>query len=131
SSDVCSSDLAARARVGLGSFRATAEDGTVLEDRSEVVTDTALSMVQLDLRAGSTLRIDLDPGHEHGLLVDRGGAQLRSEGTTPREASIASRELRVLPDGATELTVRAEEGEDLRAMLLGGEPLGEDIIMWW
>src|SRR5699024_11946827 len=76
---------AARARVGLGAFRATAEDGTVLEDRSEVVTDTALSMVQLDLRAGSTLRIDLDPGHEHGLLVDRGGAQLRSDGTTPRD----------------------------------------------
>ena len=128
----------ARVRVGLGSFRATAEDGTVLEDRSEVATDTALSMVQLDLRAGGGLRIDLDPGHEYGLLVDRGGAHLHAEvpGHGPGSAAsrgtrVASRELMVLPDGARQLTLRAEDGEDLRAMLLGGEPLGEDIIMWW
>ncbi|ATG51317.1 pirin [Brachybacterium vulturis] len=133
----------ARARVGLGGFRATSEDGVVLEDRSEVRTDTALSMVQLDLRAGGLLRIDLDPEHEYGLLVDRGAAQLRAElpsmdlpAGSPREAggrgtTITSRELRVLPEGATQLTIRAEPGEDLRAMLLGGEPLGEDIIMWW
>lgn len=128
----------ARARVGLGSFRATAEDGTVLEDRSEVATDTALSMVQVDLRAGGGLRIDLDPGHEYGLLVDRGGARLEAEvpgdGQGPaasRGTRVASRELMVLPDGARQLTLRAEDGEDLRAMLLGGEPLGEDIIMWW
>src|SRR5699024_3676927 len=37
----------------------------------------------------------------------------------------------VLPDGARQLTLRAEDGEDLRAMLLGGEPLDEEIIMWW
>ncbi|WP_394217097.1 pirin family protein [Brachybacterium vulturis] len=128
----------ARARVGLGSFRAVAEDGDVLEDRSEVRTDTALSMVQVDLRAGSTLRIDLDPGHEYGLLVDRGAARLRSVGSPDggpdgdgRETSIADRELVVLPDGAAQLVLSAEDGEDLRAMLLGGEPLGEDIIMWW
>jgi len=121
----------ARARVGLGSFRAELADGTVLEDRSDVATDTALSMVQLDLRAGSTLRIELDPGHEYGLLVDRGGAQLTAAGDSIVPASAAERELLVLPDGATALEIRAEEGVDLRAMLLGGEPLGEDILMWW
>ncbi|GAA4523279.1 pirin family protein [Brachybacterium paraconglomeratum] len=146
----------ARARVGLGSFRGELEDGTVLEDRSATETDTPLSMVQLDLRAGSTLRIALDPGHEYGLLVDRGAAQLTAVGPTAdaeagsaarpavdaassdegpltgdRSARAAERELLVLPDGATVLEIRAEEGEDLRAMLLGGEPLGEDILMWW
>ncbi|HEX7352074.1 pirin family protein [Brachybacterium sp.] len=132
----------ARARVGLGSFRAELADGTVLEDRSGVATDTALSMVQLDLRAGSTLLIALDPGHEYGLLVDRGGAQLtagRPSGCGAADGLLgesrglraAERELLVLPDGAAALEIRAEEGEDLRAMLLGGEPLGEDILMWW
>jgi redox-sensitive bicupin YhaK (pirin superfamily) len=131
-------DGAARALVGLGAFRATAEDGTVLEDRSPVRTDTALSMVEIDLRAGAELRIELEPGHEHGLLVDRGGAHLRAtaahdveDRAADREARIASRELMVLPDGAAQLSLRADEGEDLRAMLLGGEPLGEDIVMWW
>ena len=145
----------AGARVGMGAFRAELEDGTVLEDRSAVESDTALSMVQIDLRAGSTLRIDLDPGHEHGLLVDRGAAQLtagHSAGGAPgaagaaaadglpaaeggpggdRSTRAAERELLVLPDGADRLEIRAEDGQDLRVMLLGGEPLGEDILMWW
>src|SRR5699024_1708132 len=126
------------ARVGLGSFRATAEDGTVLEDRSEGATDTALSMVQLDLRAGGALRIDLDPGHEHGLPVDCGGARLEAEvrggGQGPaaaRARGVAGRGLVVLPAGARQLPLRAEDGAALRAMLLGGEPLDEEIIMWW
>ena len=128
----------ARARVGLGVFHATLEDGTVLEDRSGVETDTALSMVELDLRAGSTLRIDLDSRHEYGLLVDRGAARMRTvhpRHDEPhdgwRETGAVNRELLVLPDRAAELELRAEEGEDLRVMLLGGEPLGENILMWW
>ena len=119
---------AARARVGLGAFRAVDGDGAVLEGTSPVTTDTALSMSQLDLRAASALRIDLDPGHEYGLLVDRGAAELSAG---DRETTVASRELMVLPDGARRLEIRAADGEDFRAMLLGGEPLGEDIIMWW
>ncbi|MGY5766253.1 pirin family protein [Brachybacterium sp. DNPG3] len=122
----------ARARVGLGALRAVDADGTVLEDASPVTTDTALTMAQLDLRAGSSLRIDLDPGHEHGVLVDRGEAHL----TTARAGSglrtaVAPRELMVLPDGVDHLEIAARGDEDLRVMLLGGEPLGEEIVMWW
>ena len=118
----------ARARVGLGSFRAQDEEGGLLEHTSPVGTDTALSMVQLDLDAGTSLRIELDPEHEYGLLVDRGTAQLRSR---DRAAEVAERELMVVPDGASELTLRAGAVEGLRVMLLGGEPLGEEILMWW
>jgi quercetin 2,3-dioxygenase len=118
----------ASARVGIGAFRALDDDGSVLEDASPVATDTALSMVEIELRAGHGLRVDLDPGHEYGLLVDRGGARLTSG---ERRAPVAERELMVVPDGAAQLEIRAEDGEDLRAMLLGGEPLGEDILMWW
>lgn len=128
----------ARARVGMGSFRAELENGTVLEDRSEVLTDTALGMAQIDLRAGSTLRIELEPGHEHGVLIDRGASRMRTVHPQPGgapdrwcETKGVERELLVLPDGASRLTLLAEEGEDLRVMLLGGEPLGEDILMWW
>ncbi|MGO2754809.1 MAG: pirin family protein, partial [Brachybacterium alimentarium] len=71
---------AAAARVGLGRFRATDENGEVLEDASPLVTDTALSMVQIDLRAGHRLQVELDPGHEYGVLVDRGTARLAADG---------------------------------------------------
>src|SRR5699024_11273729 len=62
------------------------------------------------------------------LLVDRGAAELSAG---DRETTVASRELMVLPDGARRLEIRAADGEDFRAMLLGGEPLGEGILMWW
>ena len=122
----------ARARVGLGTLHGVDGDGDLLTSRSPVVTDTALGMAQLDLRAGSTLRLDLDPGHEHGVLVDRGTAHLAtSRGGTALSTDVSARELMVLPDGVDYLEIAATGGEDLRLMLLGGEPLGEDIVMWW
>lgn len=167
---------AAAARVGLGRFRATDENGEVLEDASPLVTDTALSMVQIDLRAGHRLQVELDPGHEYGVLVDRGTARLAADGrpadgpgasgrqgeapaesadgtqpgadgpgarsvetdarsleTAARsvETDVHPRELAVLPDHVDHLQVQAAGDEDLRVMLLGGEPLDEDILMWW
>lgn len=119
---------AARARVGLGSFRAADDEGGVLEDTSPVTTDTALDMVQLDVRAGRALRIDLDPGHEYGVLVDRGTALLEADARSIRAGRT---DLVVVPDAASSLELTADGEEDLRVMLLGGEPLGEDIVMWW
>ena len=136
-----------RARVGLGTLRAADGDGAALEDTSPVVTDTELGMAQLDLRAGSRLRIELEPAHEHGVLVDRGTARLsttrpggdptQQRDAAPRESDavlrteVSPRELMVLPDGVDHLEIEAAPCEDLRVMLLGGEPLGEDILMWW
>ncbi|MBB5830675.1 pirin family protein [Brachybacterium aquaticum] len=134
----------AAVRVGLGGFRATDEDGAALEDRSPVVTDTALGMVQIDLRAGSRLHLELEAGHEHGILVDRGAARLSTvrpgdagpDSSTPGASTelvhdAAERDLVVLPDGVDHLDLAATGDTDLRVMLLSGEPLGEDIIMWW
>ena len=117
-----------RVRVGLGRFRAADEVGAVLEDASPLATDTPLSMAQIDVDAGHWVRIELDPAHEHALLVDRGRAHLRPG---EQEARAQRNELALLPDGADHLVLRAEGEEDLRVMLLGGEPLEEDIIMWW
>lgn len=118
----------ARARVGMGSLRARDGAGAFLEDTSPVVTDIALGMAQLDLDAGSTLTVDLDPGHQYGVLVDRGAVTLAADGRSQRAART---DLVVVPDGASTLELTAEAGENLRVMLLGGEPLGEDIVMWW
>lgn len=118
----------ARMRVGMGHLRAADEVGAVLEDTSPLVTDTALTMAQIELQAGHWLRIELDPAQEHGVQVDRGAATLS---TGLREAQATVSELLVVPDGADHLVLRAEAGEDLRLMLLGGEPLGEEILMWW
>ena len=39
-------------------------------------------------------------------------------------------ELLYVPPGATSLTVRATDG-DARLVLIGGQPLGERVVMWW
>lgn len=125
----------ARVRVGLGEFRATAADGSVLADHSPIRTDTALTMAQIELDAGQSLAIDLAPGHEYGVLVDHGVPQLCADrdiaGARPSVTTAGPTDLVVLPDGAHRLELRAEAGGPTRVMLLGGEPLGEDIIMWW
>ena len=60
---------------------------------------------------------------EHGLLVDAGSLALDGH-PVPKD------HLAYLPVGHSSLTLAA--GNDgARVLLIGGEPLGEKIVMWW
>ena len=61
---------------------------------------------------------------------DDAGRDVRAVARSLR-ADVAPRELMVLPDDVDHLEIEVTGDEDLRLMLLSGEPLGEDIIMWW
>jgi quercetin 2,3-dioxygenase len=78
---------------------------------------------QLDLPAGSSVTVPLDPSFEHGVLVDAGPLEVAGE-------AIAPSELAYLGPGLESVQLRAGE-TDARVLLLGGEPLGEQIVMWW
>jgi len=90
---------------------------------SPVRTFTALLGAQLDLPAGAAIDLPVDPAFEHGLLVDAGPAHL--EGT-----ELPAARLGYAPPGRSQLRIAAGE-HPVRALLLGGEPLGEPIVMWW
>jgi redox-sensitive bicupin YhaK (pirin superfamily) len=77
---------------------------------------------QLDLPAGTTLTLTVNADFEHGVLVDAGDVTIASV-ATPID------HLAYLAPGVTALTVTA--ATDARLLLLGGEPLGESIVMWW
>jgi quercetin 2,3-dioxygenase len=62
------------------------------------------------------------PGHEHVLFVALGSA-------TAAGATLAPGTLLYLGTGHESLTLAAAEGS--RVFLLGGEPLGEPVLMWW
>ncbi|EYR62519.1 pirin [Actinotalea ferrariae CF5-4] len=101
---------------------------------SPVATFSPLLGAELVLRAGASWTVDVDPGHEHGVLVDTGAAAVRTDRTAARgERSVgaASSELLYVAPGARTLTIRASDDGDLRVLLLGGLPLGERIVMWW
>jgi len=88
------------------------------------VTDThsALLGAQLELPAGASVELDLDPAFEHGLLLDHGALAVDGAALPPRH-------LGYLEPGRTR--VRLEAAEDALVVLLGGVPLGEPIVMWW
>ena len=97
--------------------------GELLGQSSTVTTFTPLVGAQLDVPPGAKVTLPVDPTFEHGLLVDSGAATLQG---TP----VASGRLGVVSTGQTELTVTAGE-TPVRALLIGGTPLGEQIVMWW
>ena len=97
--------------------------GELLGHGSTVTGYTKLIGAQLDVPAGGAVSIPADPGFEYGLVVDAGTPTLQG-------VTIPATHLGVVPVGATELVIEAG-AEPLRALLIGGEPLGEQIVMWW
>lgn len=123
----------AQLRVEMGRVRAAEADGTALEDTSPVETDIPLTLAQIDLAPGASLDLVLDPAHEHGILTDDGAPTLavpEHEGPGPSSATVPLGHLALVPDGATRVRLTAGE-EPTRVVLIGGAPLGAEIVMWW
>lgn len=81
-------------------------------------------MVGADLRAdrGSDLCVPVDRAFEHALLVTAGEAILGDERIEPDV-------LYYLGAGRDEIPIRSSDGA--RIILVGGEPFGEQVVMWW
>ena len=97
--------------------------GSLLGSTSPARTFSPLVGAQLDIPAGTTITLPVDAGFEHGILLDSGSLVVEN-------TSVAPSELLYLPAGAETLTLTAG-ADDVRALLIGGEPFGERIIMWW
>ncbi len=75
------------------------------------------------LEPGTVLELDADPRFEYGLLADTSDLVFQ-------DSAVAAGELAYLPPGHTTLRIAAGNTA-VRAVLIGGEPLGETIVMWW
>ena len=78
---------------------------------------------QLDLPAGAVLELPLDPGFEHGVLLDTGALTVDDE-----ELPLSHLAFRDVGQSVLRLTAGADGA---RALLIGGAPFGESIVMWW
>jgi redox-sensitive bicupin YhaK (pirin superfamily) len=103
-------------------WRARVFLGSLLGQTSPVRAFTELVGAELLLDAGAELAVPVDPGHEHAVLVDDGGVHLDGR-------DVARHELGYVGTGASTLTLQSTGGA--RLLLLGGRPLGEQIVMWW
>ena len=76
------------------------------------------------LHAGGRLELDLDPSFEHGILLDTG--EVSVDGTP-----MAVDHLHYLRPGRSQGRRWRPGRPPARVLILGGEPLGEQIVMWW
>ena len=114
-------------RIDVGHGAATVFIGEYGGAVSDARTDTLLVGIEADLRAGSSTW-PLRPDFEYAVYVISGAVAIHDAG---RLGSLVAREgqlvdLRVHGD---EMTLAA--GGAARVLILGGEPLGEPLYMWW
>lgn len=104
--------------VFLGSYEISGQKST-----SPVKTHTELGGAELRLAANSEVEIIVPVGHEHGILLDSGTLEVNGQ-------PLAARDLGFVRTGYTKLRLTTGD-EPVLALLIGGEPLQEDILMWW
>jgi redox-sensitive bicupin YhaK (pirin superfamily) len=98
--------------------------GSLAGQDSPVATYSPLLAAEITLPAGQTLQLALDPGFEHGVLADTG--TVHAAGITAEPGQVIYQ-----PADTPTLTLSAVGNGPTRVLLLGGEPLGEQIVMWW
>ncbi|GAA3903143.1 pirin family protein [Streptomyces gulbargensis] len=98
--------------------------GTLAGTTSPVRTFTPLLGAELRLAPGATVTLPVDPAFEHGLLVDEGTLDLSGTSLHPAD-------LGYVAPGRPALTLTNTATTPARAVLLGGPPFGEEIVMWW
>jgi len=97
--------------------------GSLSGSTSPITTHTPLLGAEILLEAATQLTLEIDPSFEHGLLV--------ATGTLDLDGNIVTKDhLAYTPVGRGSITLAA--GSDpVQILLIGGEPLGEQIVMWW
>ncbi|AGB20499.1 Pirin-related protein [Mycobacterium sp. JS623] len=98
--------------------------GALEGDRSPVHTFTPLLGAQLDLDPGADLTLDVDPGFEHGVLLDQGRVEVG-------RAALDVADLAFQAAGSDCLTITNRGDAPARVVLLGGPPFPERLVMWW
>ncbi|WP_055491285.1 pirin family protein [Streptomyces sp. TP-A0356] len=98
--------------------------GSLAGHDSPVRTFSPLLGAEILLEPGATVTLAVDPGFEHGLLVDHGTVRMAG-------ALLHPAQLGYTPTGADALTLVNEADDMARTVLLGGTPFGEEIVMWW
>lgn len=91
--------------------------------RAETKTFSPLLGLELRVKAGHSVEIELNQGFEHGFLLAEG--QIAING-----AYLPVSGLEYLEIGAKTAKIEAFD-QDSVVLLLGGAPFGEKILMWW
>jgi quercetin 2,3-dioxygenase len=100
--------------------------GSLAGETSTAPAYSPLLGAEIRLEPGTEATLPLERGFEHGVLTARGSLLVDS-----REQGAG--QMSYLGEGRAELHVAAPEDqpEETVALLLGGAPFEEEIVMWW
>jgi len=98
--------------------------GQLFGQASPVPVYSPLTGAEVTLAPGQSLDVAVDPQHEHGFLCDTGA--LAAGGVHAKPGEIV-----YCPAGPSVITLQGDPSEPTRLLVLGGEPFGEQIVMWW
>jgi redox-sensitive bicupin YhaK (pirin superfamily) len=107
---------------GLAGFEVTVFAGSLAGMRSPANVFSAVTGAELHAAQAASGRLSLDPAHEHMIFTVTGQATADGTGLSPGQ-------LLYLGTGRDGVNLAAPAGSTL--LLLGGEPLGESLLMWW
>ncbi|WP_026360739.1 pirin family protein [Amycolatopsis nigrescens] len=103
-------------------LRATVFMGALGPVVSPATTHTPLVGAEVEVTAGAAAHLPLRPDFEHAVLVVEGELEVSGSTVTPGP-------LLYLGTGRETLSLRTAHGA--RAVLLGGLPFPDDLVMWW
>jgi quercetin 2,3-dioxygenase len=109
-------------RVDGAGYAATVIMGSLGDIVSPAIGQTPLSGVDVALSADALVRLPLRPDFEYALVVLTGAVDVERQ-------LLGVGQMVYLGTARSELVIRT--GTEARVLLLGGEPFGEEIVMWW
>lgn len=98
--------------------------GAWLEHESSAKVFSDLIGAELRLPAGGKANLPIEIHREHGLLILTGEALIAGQ-------LVSAGNMEYQPAGDAGLTIENTGESDLVAILLGGRPFDEEIVMWW
>ncbi len=104
---------------------ATVLAGSIAVQGAQTTSPTTVHSptVAIDLALTGPVTLEVDPAHEHGLIVAEGAVRIDDTVLEPGQ-------LAYLGTQRQELQIEPVDGS-ARAMLIGGEPLRAPVLMWW
>lgn len=108
--------------VALNGARATVIMGTFASTTSPAGTFTPIVGADVVIDADARTTVPLESTFEHGVLA-------LSDGLTVDGTAVPRGSMLVVEPGRVELELQA--AGDGRALLIGGEPFEEELVMWW
>jgi quercetin 2,3-dioxygenase len=113
-----------------GPLSVTVMVGTHHTERSAAVVDTAAVALSVTATDHGSTTIALDPDNEYCIVVLAGDVTVTGHNPWPGDDVVVAANAGLdLGCGRTGITLRASPGAN--ALVLGGPPLGEDLVMFW